>query len=65
MAKALSEARWPNSTRGTYERKMTMRTESGRVSYDDLEPKPKPNTLSFWYTGKKGCLYIREQGLQD
>lgn len=44
--------------------KMTMRAASGRVSSHDLDPKPKPRTLSFWYTREIGGLYVREQGLQ-
>lgn len=45
--------------------KMIMRAASGRVSSDDLDPKLKPRTLSFWYTRETGCLYIREQELQN
>lgn len=65
MAKALSEVRWQNSLRETYERKITMRAGSGRVPSGNLHPTPKPRTLSFWHTGEKGCSYVREHELQD
>lgn len=42
-----------------------MRVANGRVSSDDLHPKPKPRTLSFWYTREKGCLCHREKELQN